>query len=200
VIGGDGVLQHPEASCGGRFGPRRYDDCMSGSYRRVFLASALAVALASCTGAAGSPAPAASSSAAGGSGAAPSSPASASGQASTPPLAGQTDTDWGRIWDSLPAGFPAYPGSAPAEEAATGPASAVLAVQGVEAKSIADWMRSKLELATYTTEALSGPLEDGGFVLDSTGPAPGCRVQASIAPLGGLTIVTVRYGAACPKP
>jgi hypothetical protein len=65
---------------------------------------------------------------------------------------------------------------------------------------IADWTRSKLELASYSTEALSGPLEDGSFVLDSTGPAPGCRVQVSIAPLGGLTIVTVLYGASCPQP
>jgi hypothetical protein len=76
----------------------------------------------------------------------------------------------------------------------------VLAVQGVDAKTVADWMRSKLELASYSTEALSGPLEDGSYVLDSTGPAPGCRVQVSIAPLGGLTTVTVLYGAGCPKP
>jgi hypothetical protein len=76
----------------------------------------------------------------------------------------------------------------------------VLAVQGVEAKTIADWMQSKLEQATYSTEALSGPLEDGSFVLDSTGSVPDCRVQVSIAPLGGLTMVTVRYGAGCPEP
>ena len=69
---------------------------------------------------------------------------------------------------SLPAGFPAYQGSTPAQEAATGPASAVLAVQGVAARTVADWMQSKLELASYSTEALSGPLEDGSFVLDST--------------------------------
>ena len=61
-------------------------------------------------------------------------------------------------------------------------------------------MQSELERATYSTEALSGPLEDGSYVLDSTGTAPGCRVQASIAPLGGLTTVTVLYGASCPKP
>ena len=61
-------------------------------------------------------------------------------------------------------------------------------------------MRSELERATYGTEALTGPLEDGSYVLDSTGSAPGCRVQVSVAPLGGLTTVTVRYGAACPAP
>lgn len=120
--------------------------------------------------------------------------------ASTAPQAGQTDTDWGRIWDSLPAGFPTYPGSTPAEEAASGPASTVLAVEGVGAKTIADWMQSKLEQAPYSTEALSGPLEDGSYVLESTGSARDCRVQVSVAPLGALTTVTVRYGTGCPKP
>jgi hypothetical protein len=168
---------------------------------RASLGVILAIALAACQGATGSAAPAASSPGAAASSAAQSSEASPAVEPSSPLLAGQTETDWGRIWDSLPAGFPSYPGSAPAGAAATGPASAVLAVPAPgNAKTIADWMRSKLELATYTTEALSGPLEDGGFVLDSTGPAPGCRVQVAIAPLGGLTVVTVRYGAACPKP
>jgi hypothetical protein len=163
------------------------------------MAVALVIALAACQPATGSLAPAASTGAAGASSTSPSSELSPPVQ-SSPAQEGQTDTDWGRIWDSLPAGFPKYPGSTPAEAAAIGPATAVLAVQGVETKTIADWMRSKLEQATYGTEALSGPLEDGSFVLDSTGSAPGCRVQVSIAPLGGLTTVTVRYGAGCPKP
>jgi hypothetical protein len=173
---------------------------MYASPRRTALAAVLAVALAACQSATGSLTPAVSTPAPAASSAAPSSESSPSVEASSPPSAGQTETDWGRIWDSLPAGFPSYPGAAPAEAAATGPASAVLAVHGVEAKTIADWMRSKLEQATYRTGALSGPLEDGSFVLDSTGPAPGCRVQVSIAPLGGLTTVTVRYGAGCPEP
>jgi hypothetical protein len=114
--------------------------------------------------------------------------------------AGQTDTGWGRIWDSLPAGFPSYPGATPAAEAATGPASSVLAVPGTDARTIAGWMQSRLEQATYSTEALSGPLEDGSYVLESTGAGPDCRVQVSVAPLGGLTTVSVLYGAGCPKP
>jgi hypothetical protein len=118
----------------------------------------------------------------------------------SPPLTGQTDTAWGRIWDSLPAGFPTYPGATPAEEAATGPASAVLAVQGSDPRTIVGWMQSSLERATYSTDALNGPLEDGGYVLESIGTPPGCRVQVSIAPLGGLTTVTVLYGAGCPQP
>jgi hypothetical protein len=46
------------------------------------------------------------------------------------PATGQTDTEWGRIWDSLPAGFPAVAGSKASEEAATGPASATLVADG----------------------------------------------------------------------
>jgi hypothetical protein len=131
---------------------------------------------------------------------APSAEASNSPGPSNPaPQVGQTDTDWGRIWDALPAAFPVYPGAAPAEQAESDPVSATFALEGQETKTVAAWMQSELERATYTTEALSGPLEDGSFVLTSTGSA-GCRVQVSAAPLGSLTIVTVRYGAACPSP
>ena len=40
--------------------------------------------------------------------------------------------------------------------------------------------------------------KDGSFVLDSVGDG-GCRIQVAIKPMGGLTFVTVRYGAACPE-
>jgi hypothetical protein len=177
---------------------QRYDADMSVLAPSATFAALLLVGLAACQPATSSTSasaqvPASSSTSTSGE-------SSSSIEASPSPLAGQTDTDWGRIWDSLPAGFPTYPGSTPAEEAASGPASAVLVVQGVAAKTVADWMQSKLEAATYSTDALSGPLEDGSYVLDSAGPAPGCRVQVSVAPLGGLTVVTVRYGASCPKP
>ena len=172
---------------------------MSGSIRNATFGVILSLGLAACQPATGTVSSAATASGPAASSATPpSSGASPSAEASAP--AGQTDTAWGRIWDSLPAGFPAYPGSSPAVEAATGPASAVLAVQGVDAKTIAGWMQSKLEQATYSTEARTGPFEDGSYVLDSTGPGPGCRVQVSIAPLGGLTTVTVLYGAGCPRP
>ena len=60
-------------------------------------------------------------------------------------------------------------------------------------------MRTELERAAYSTEALNGPLEDGSFVLAAIG-AGACRVEVAVAPRGGLTTVTVRYGAACPSP
>ena len=112
--------------------------------------------------------------------------------------ASQTDTDWGRIWDSLPNGFPRYAGSTPGDEAATGAASAILLVQTADAKGIATFFKTALENGGYRTDGLSGPLEDGGYVLDMTGPNAGCKLQVTAAPTGGLTTVKILYGAACP--
>ena len=121
----------------------------------------------------------------------------ASGGASASPSAAvsQTDTEWGRIWDALPDNFPRYPGSTPTETGA-GPASAQFAVPAGR-DEVTTWLQAGLEGAGYSTEALSGPLEDGSRVIDSIADG-GCRVQTVIAPLGGTTHVTVRFGAACP--
>ena len=110
----------------------------------------------------------------------------------------QTDTDWGRIWDSLPRGFPRYPGSTAGDEAATGAASAIVLVQTADAKGIVTFFQTALENGGYRTDGLSGPLEDGGYVLDMTGPNMGCQLQVTAAPTGSLTTVTILYGAACP--
>ena len=117
---------------------------------------------------------------------------------SIPPVAGQTDTEWGPIWDTLPSNFPTYPGSTPGEETAAGPASANLVVDGLDAKGIATLLQTLLTQAGYTTVGLSGPLEDGSYVLEMTGAAAGCRVQVTAAPTGTLTTLTILYGAACP--
>jgi hypothetical protein len=115
-----------------------------------------------------------------------------------PPPVTQTDTAWGRIWDALPARFPVYPGAVETEEAGSGePVSATFSVGGADPAEIATSMQQQLELATYSTEALSGPLEDGSFVLDSVGDA-GCRIETTVKPAGGLVLITVRYGADCP--
>jgi hypothetical protein len=113
------------------------------------------------------------------------------------PPAGQTDTEWGRIWDGLPAGFPTYPGSTIADDASADPVSARYAIIGGDPAEIASWLQTALETATYSTEGLSGPFEDGSFVLDSVGEA-GCRIETTIAPLGRLTFVSINYGAVCP--
>lgn len=195
-LGGDGVLPCLEQRRHkGRFGLRRYDGSVIHlrlrSVLSLCLVSAVAAGLAACGSTPPSTTPRVSAS--------PAASAGPSVQASTGPAAGQTDTAWGRIWDSLPAGFPAIPGSTPSEEAATGPASATLAVEGVDAKTIATTLKTQLEAAGFTTEGLNGPAEDGGYVLESTGTPAGCQVQATVSPLGGLTLVTILYGAACPN-
>jgi len=77
--------------------------------------------------------------------------------------------------------------------------SGTFAVNEGDANEIATSLQAALEAATYSTEALSGPLEDGSFVLDSVGQGD-CRIQVTVTPQGGLTLVAVLYGAACPAP
>jgi hypothetical protein len=45
---------------------------------------------------------------------------------------------------------------------------------------------------------MAGPLEDGSYVIDSTGDPEGCQVQTRLAPHGEATLVSVLFGAACP--
>ena len=111
--------------------------------------------------------------------------------------AGQTDTEWGRIWDELPAGFPIYPGSTLAGDASPEAVSGRYAIVGGDPAEIASWMQTALEAATFSTEALSGPLEDGRYVLDSVGQGD-CRIETTVVPLSRLTFLSVRYGAVCP--
>lgn len=127
----------------------------------------------------------------------PAAPETDTPTATEEPAMTQTDTEWGRIWDALPASFPVYPGAVETEEAGGGePVSATFSAAAAP-DELATWMQSRLELATYSTEALSGPLEDGSFVIDSVGDAD-CRIETTVKPAGGLTLITVRYGADCP--
>jgi hypothetical protein len=113
------------------------------------------------------------------------------------PETSQTDTEWGRIWDDLPDGFPIFPGATPADDATPDPVSGIFAIPEGDPAEVAGWMQAALETATYSTEALSGPFEDGSVVLDSVGEGD-CRIQTVVAPAGGLTLMTIHYGAACP--
>ena len=126
----------------------------------------------------------------------PSPVATESGVSVVPP-AGQTETGWGTIWDGVPAGFPRYPGSTTADDATAAPVSDAYAIPAGDSAQIAGVLQALMETATYSTVGLSGPLEDGSYVLDSVGEG-GCRIQTTIAPQGGLTLVTVLYGADCP--
>ena len=162
----------------------------------------VAVAILGCDPAPGSPAPSrepvlpsASTPAT-----SPSAPSPSEPPASQPPpsdAVGQTDTDWGRIWDALPVGFPTYPNATPAETG-EGPVSAQFSTPDGVAQ-VAQTLQAALERAGFSTESMSGPLEDGSMVLESVGPnSAACRAQTTIAPAGGTTLVTVLYGAECP--
>jgi hypothetical protein len=172
---------------------------MTSRRRRLVFVAPLALALVACGPGAGSGQPG----------------SAATGEASTPPAnsgadhppdahpapnasstVSQTDTAWGRIWDTVPAGFPRYPGAAPADDASPDPASLRYAISDSDPETIAAWLQAGLETATFSTD-VSGPLEDGSFTLDSVGDA-GCRIQTTVAPLGGLTFVSVLYGVDCP--
>ncbi len=157
------------------------------SRRSLLLLPAIALALAACGGAGSSSTPTAVVEPT----ATPTDVATDSAEPN------QTDTEWGRIWDALPADFPRYPGGTIAQDVAPEPVSAAYALAEGDPIQIAEWMQTSLEMATYSTEGLSGPFEDGGYVLDSVGDGD-CRIQTKVTPMGTLIIVTVRYGAACP--
>jgi hypothetical protein len=90
------------------------------------------------------------------------------------------------------------PDTTPTDEGSpTEPVSAAFTVEGVDPAEIAQWLQTELEVATYSTEALSGPLEDGSFVIDSVGEGD-CRIESVVTPAGDTTLLTVRFGAACP--
>jgi len=107
----------------------------------------------------------------------------------------QTDTDWGRIWDGLPTTFPAYPGARPTETG-EGPASAILDAGAVEPAEVAAFYESALEVEGLGVVSSSGPREDGSWEVEAVGDA-GCGIRVTVTPLGGSTVVTILYGAAC---
>jgi hypothetical protein len=176
------------------------------SRRHLTLLALLALSIGACAPSTGSPTPARNVATTSPVSSADASPAAtevaaASGQpspdASDAPTVGQTDTEWGRIWDAVPAGFPRYPGATTADDATADPVSTAYAIPDGDAAQIAEWMQASLEVATFSTEGLSGPYEDASYVLDSVGEGD-CRIQTRIAPLGDLILVTVLYGAGCP--
>jgi hypothetical protein len=161
----------------------------------------LALVVVAAAGAAGcgpeaSPAPASAA-----------SPAPASAAPSIGPTAGsesplpattQTETEWGRIWDAVPAGFPLPAGAAPTQTR-EGPVSGTYAVAAA-VEALSGPYRVALERAGFAMESVAGPLEDDSVVIDAVGPVPGCRAQVSLRPFGGpaTTLLVVLYGADCP--
>ena len=164
------------------------------------LALGLALSLAACGGS-GTPAPPATPT----STPAPTPPAPTDvpgGGGRTPaPTPGLLPNEaWGAAWDALPPGFPVPANAKPADpgDPSDGPVSGAFVVDGRAPDEVADAMQKALAGAGFTTEALSGPSEDGSLVIDSVGTDPACRVQTRIRTLGGTTMIKVLYGAACP--
>jgi hypothetical protein len=176
------------------------------SRRLPMLLVLLALSIGACAPATGSPTPARTVAATTPASSTDASPAATevaeesgapTADASQAPSVSQTDTEWGRIWDAVPAGFPRYPGATTADDATAQPVSAAYAIPDGDAAQIAEWMQSSMEVATFSTEGLSGPFEDASYVLDSVGEGD-CRIRTRIAPMGSLILVTVLYGAGCP--
>lgn len=109
-----------------------------------------------------------------------------------------TATEWGAIYDAIPAAFPRFPGSE-GGEVSEGPASAVFAVPA-DVATVTAWYQQALETAAYSTLSLSGPFEDGSTIIESVGATPECLVQTTLRPENGSTIATILYGAGCPAP
>lgn len=120
------------------------------------------------------------------------------------PTPGTFETAWGTAWDALPPGFPVPAGAVRADpgDPADGPVSGAFTIDGTPDPAGLDevvrQVQSGLGAAGYSTEALSGPLEDGSLVIDSVGQDSVCRVQTRVRPLGATTMLTVLFGAACP--
>jgi hypothetical protein len=179
-------------------------------HRSVLLvpAAVLALVLAACGGGA-TPSPSAATSDPSVT-AAPATP-SATASAPTPtdipggsdrtpgPEPGTIETSWGTAWETLPDGFPLPPGLTPAEpgDPAEEPSSGAFVVERA-VDDVAEQARAALDGAGYSIEALGGPAEDGSLVIDAVGQDPACRIRVTVRPLGGLTLVSVLFGAACP--
>jgi len=209
-VSGSNGLRTP--SCWGATGSchvRRYDDAVSPHRTLAVPSAALLCALlvAACAATTATPPPTAPAGSAPPAATAASSPdltpVPGGSTATVPPAGGsaatQTDTDWGRIWDTLPAWFPVPPDAVPTETGEEGAVSASLAAGG-SAQSVATFMQTGLTGAGFSFESLEGPAEDGSLTLNAVGPDPACQVQLRVRPLSGTTNLVVLYGAACPAP
>jgi hypothetical protein len=125
----------------------------------------------------------------------PGGSAAPSSIAASPPS--QTDTEWGRIWDALPPGFPLPADAAPTQTGEEGPVSGSFAV-GDAAPNVATFMQNALKGRGFSIESVEGPSEDGSFTVNAVGADAGCLAQVRIRPLSGTTNLVVLYGASCP--
>ena len=112
------------------------------------------------------------------------------------PAVGQSDTEWGTIWDALPSSFP-VPDGAKVADAPSGPVSGAYTVPKAKstAAEIAAFFRDELDSIGFGT-GLDGPLEDGSYTVWSSN-GEGCETLTTVLPRGDESLVTVLYGAGC---
>jgi hypothetical protein len=122
------------------------------------------------------------------------------GAASAPPaspaasLPGTTDTEFGRIWDGLPAWFPIPAGAVAIDDRAPSSGSYALGMDVDSAtRTIADALRAR-----GLSVNVGSPLEDGSVVIDVGGAAEGCVSEVRLTPRSGTVSMSVLYGASCP--
>jgi hypothetical protein len=113
-----------------------------------------------------------------------------------PTPVGTTNTPWGRILDAVPARFPVFPNASAADPPPTGAVSGAW-VSASPASQVAAWYHDALLAANWAKVDDGGALEDGSHVIDIVGDRPECKAQLTVKPAGGLTMVTVLYGAGC---
>ncbi len=117
------------------------------------------------------------------------------------PATGQSDTDWGPIWDDLPPGFPLPPGGEPLESGAGTVTAAWTVASGAaggasDPRGIAQRYVDAFSAAGYGG-GRDGPLEDGSYTAWASN-GYGCDMLVTATPRGEETLVTVLYGAGCP--
>jgi hypothetical protein len=115
-----------------------------------------------------------------------------------PNLPGQSETDWGPIWDAVPPSYPVPEGAEPAE-ADHGPVSGAytVATDISTARELADFYAAALDEGGFGGTGIDGPLEDGSFTVFSSS-GYGCDSQVTILPRGQESLITVLYGSLCP--
>lgn len=108
---------------------------------------------------------------------------------------GTTRTAWGTILDAVPDTFPVFPDAAIADPLPGAVSGAWITKATVD--EVATWYHDAVLAAAFASADLGSALEDGSRVLDVQGDLPECKVQVTVRPAGGSTMISVLYGAGC---